>query len=309
MRLDDFDPNINVEDQRGQGGGLGFGGGGGGGGMLFGLLPLVFSRFGCGGVVVLLILFAVFGGGLPSIIGGGSQLSAPTEQARPAQGRHRCGVELFAERPEQGSVQRLQFGRQDLGRAVLAQRRTLRPAQARLLWRPGPVRLRRSAERNGAILLPERPGHLSRHQLLRRARHAVRRERRFRAGLCDRARIRPSHPESARHLGSGAAADGPREPHRGQCPVRPAGAAGGLLCRRLGRAESRPDGTGRPRGRHDRRPGDRRRHVTERGAGPRRARQLHPWQLGAAHGLAQEGARDRRLRRNAIRSPARSEPA
>ncbi|MEG3149638.1 neutral zinc metallopeptidase [Sphingomonas sp. ZT3P38] len=81
MRLDDFDPNINVEDQRGQGGGLGFGGGGGGGGMLFGLLPLVFSRFGCGGVVVLLILFAVFGGGLPSILGGGNQLSAPTEQA------------------------------------------------------------------------------------------------------------------------------------------------------------------------------------------------------------------------------------
>lgn len=44
MRLDDFDPNINVEDQRGQGGG-GFGGfgGGGGGGLIFGLLPLVFS--------------------------------------------------------------------------------------------------------------------------------------------------------------------------------------------------------------------------------------------------------------------------
>jgi len=58
MRLDDFDPNIDVEDQRGRGGGLGFGGGGGGG-MLFGLLPLVFSRFGCGGVVVLLIVFAL----------------------------------------------------------------------------------------------------------------------------------------------------------------------------------------------------------------------------------------------------------
>ena len=29
MRLDDFDPNINVEDQRGQS----FGGGGGGGGL------------------------------------------------------------------------------------------------------------------------------------------------------------------------------------------------------------------------------------------------------------------------------------
>ena len=82
MRLDDFDPNINVEDQRGQGGGLGFGGGGGGGGMLFGLLPLVFSRFGCGGVVILLIALAVFGG-LGSLGGGGSgvRTSAPTEQA------------------------------------------------------------------------------------------------------------------------------------------------------------------------------------------------------------------------------------
>jgi len=80
MRLDDFDPNINVEDQRGQGGGFGFGGGGGGGGgMLFGLLPLVMSRFGCGGVVVLLIVFALFGG-LGSLTGGGgggSSVSAP----------------------------------------------------------------------------------------------------------------------------------------------------------------------------------------------------------------------------------------
>ncbi|CAN5715254.1 neutral zinc metallopeptidase [soil metagenome] len=78
MRLDDFDPNINVEDQRGQGGGLGFGGGGGGG-MLLGLLPLAFSRFGCAGVAVVLIVFAVFGGGL-NLLGGGGQSSAPTAQ-------------------------------------------------------------------------------------------------------------------------------------------------------------------------------------------------------------------------------------
>lgn len=85
MRLDDFDPNINVEDQRGSsGGGFGFGGGGGGGGgLLFGLLPLVFSRFGCGGVAILLIGLAVFGG-LGSITGGGGsgggQLQAPGAQ-------------------------------------------------------------------------------------------------------------------------------------------------------------------------------------------------------------------------------------
>jgi len=77
MRLDDFDPNINVEDQRGQGGG--FGGGGGGGGLIFGLLPLIGSRFGCGGIVVVLILLAVFGGlgNLGSLIGGGGGSPQP----------------------------------------------------------------------------------------------------------------------------------------------------------------------------------------------------------------------------------------
>jgi predicted metalloprotease len=79
MRLDDFDPNINVEDQGNRGGGFNLGGGGGGGGMLLGFLPLVFSKFGCGGVVVLLIVFAVFGGGLGSI----GQLASPTQQSAP----------------------------------------------------------------------------------------------------------------------------------------------------------------------------------------------------------------------------------
>jgi predicted metalloprotease len=76
MRLDDFDPNdINVGDQRGQGGGFGFGGGGGGGGggLLFGLLPMIGSRFGCGGIIVVLLLLAVFGGlgNIGSMLGGG----------------------------------------------------------------------------------------------------------------------------------------------------------------------------------------------------------------------------------------------
>lgn len=77
MRLDDYDPDINVGEARG-GGGLG--GGGGGGGLLLGLLPLIGSRFGCGGIVVVLILLAVFGGlgNLGSLLGGGG--SAPTTQ-------------------------------------------------------------------------------------------------------------------------------------------------------------------------------------------------------------------------------------
>ncbi|SUJ05587.1 Uncharacterised protein [Sphingomonas paucimobilis] len=44
MRLDDYDNDIDVGEARG-GGGFG----GGGGGLLFGLLPLIGSRFGCGG--------------------------------------------------------------------------------------------------------------------------------------------------------------------------------------------------------------------------------------------------------------------
>ncbi|HVI98811.1 MAG TPA: neutral zinc metallopeptidase [Sphingomonas sp.] len=89
MRLDDFDPDINVEDQRGRGG-LGGGFGGGGGGLLFSLLPLIGSRFGCGGIAVVLILFAVFGGlgnlgSLGGLLGGGGQ--APTTQtAQPGGG-------------------------------------------------------------------------------------------------------------------------------------------------------------------------------------------------------------------------------
>ena len=75
MRLDDFDPNdINVGSQDNRGGGFGFGGGGGGGGLLFGLLPLIGSRFGCGGIAVVLLLMAVFGGlgNLGGLIGGGA---------------------------------------------------------------------------------------------------------------------------------------------------------------------------------------------------------------------------------------------
>ncbi|MFA5969472.1 MAG: neutral zinc metallopeptidase [Sphingomonas sp.] len=85
MRLDDYDPNINVEDQRGQGGGFG----GGGGGLLLGLLPFVFSRFGCGGVAVLLLIVAVFGGGLPMLGGGGQRVGPDSAQiGQPSAGGH-----------------------------------------------------------------------------------------------------------------------------------------------------------------------------------------------------------------------------
>ena len=69
MRLDDEQESSNFEVQAPGSSSAGFGGGGGMLGMLF---PFVLSRFGCGGVVVLGILFLVFGGlgNLGSMIGG-----------------------------------------------------------------------------------------------------------------------------------------------------------------------------------------------------------------------------------------------
>lgn len=72
MRLDDFDPNIDVQDQGDRGRGFGGGGGGMGGGLLFAFLPMIFNRFGCAGVAVVLALFFVFGGGGQLLTGGQS---------------------------------------------------------------------------------------------------------------------------------------------------------------------------------------------------------------------------------------------
>jgi predicted metalloprotease len=83
MRLGGEDPSSNFEDRTGQGGGFG-GFGGGGGNMLGCLLPLVLSRFGIVGVVILLVgYFALtqFGGGglLPS---DGPSTNAPSAASR-----------------------------------------------------------------------------------------------------------------------------------------------------------------------------------------------------------------------------------
>jgi predicted metalloprotease len=83
MRLDDEQESGNYEIQRGGGGGgFGFGGGGGGGGlgMIFGLVA---SRFGCGGIVVMLIIMAVLGMNPLSMLGGGSGVAPTTQTATP----------------------------------------------------------------------------------------------------------------------------------------------------------------------------------------------------------------------------------
>ena len=119
MRLDDFDPNINVGSQDNRGGGFG---GGGGGGLLFGLLPLIGSRFGCGGIVVVLLLFAVFGGGLGSLgglLGGGG---APTGQVatRPAGGSGTGAAAICSTNPERRATCNAFSSAQDTWEALFA---------------------------------------------------------------------------------------------------------------------------------------------------------------------------------------------
>ena len=88
MRLGGGPESDNFEDRTGQSGG-GFGFGGGGGNALGCLLPMIASRFGIGGVVVLVIGYFLLSslGGLGGGGGGGgllpgSQQSAPAGQSR-----------------------------------------------------------------------------------------------------------------------------------------------------------------------------------------------------------------------------------
>src|SRR5262245_31096712 len=84
MRLGGEPESSNFEDRTGQSGGLGFGGSGGGN-MLGCLLPLVASRFGIVGVVILLLgycaLTQLSGGGGGGLLPGGPTTSAPSGQS------------------------------------------------------------------------------------------------------------------------------------------------------------------------------------------------------------------------------------
>jgi uncharacterized protein len=74
MRLDDEEESSNIEDLRGQGGGFGLPGMGGGG-LAFGGRSM-----GCGSLVIVIILALVFGINPMTLLGGGGQVSAPTQQ-------------------------------------------------------------------------------------------------------------------------------------------------------------------------------------------------------------------------------------
>jgi predicted metalloprotease len=89
MRFGGRRESDNVES----GGGRGFGGGGfGGGGGAGMLLGLVFSRFGIGGVVVVLALMFFIGGNPLSLTGGGGQTGAPATSVE-ARGAGVCSAD------------------------------------------------------------------------------------------------------------------------------------------------------------------------------------------------------------------------
>ncbi|MGE0775232.1 MAG: neutral zinc metallopeptidase [Sphingomonadaceae bacterium] len=75
MRLDDERESSNFEIQRGGGGGGGFGG------MGLPLLGLIGSKFGIGGIIVVVLLMFVFGGNPLGMIGGGGQPETSTQQS------------------------------------------------------------------------------------------------------------------------------------------------------------------------------------------------------------------------------------
>ncbi len=78
MRLDDEQESGNFEVQDGRGGGGGLGGG------LGMLLPLIGSRFGCGGIAVVLVIMVVMGMNPLSLIGGGGGGGQSVQTERPA---------------------------------------------------------------------------------------------------------------------------------------------------------------------------------------------------------------------------------
>ena len=91
MRFGGRRESDNVESQSGGGFGFGGGGGGGGGGMAL-LFGLVFSRFGIGGVVVLLGLMFFLGGNPLGLTGGGDQTGSPATRVE-GQGQSVCSAD------------------------------------------------------------------------------------------------------------------------------------------------------------------------------------------------------------------------
>ena len=229
MRWDDLPQSDNIEDRRGDGGG------GGGGGF-----PIGGGGLGIGTIVVLGLIGWALGidprlliGGAEIITGGGQPHEQPSaafgqaparratrwasSSADPRLRRRAVEADLRAERQALPRADAGDVHRRD-ARAMRAGRRS--PRWGRSIARPtrGSISTRRSSARSsGASAAATSDQGLQ-----------------IRAGLCDRARGRPSRAEPARHPAEAqqlqrGLPQGRGEPHPGQGRV-----AGRLLRRRLG---------------------------------------------------------------------------
>ena len=163
MRLDDMPESGNVEDRRGDGGG--FGGGMGG-------LPIGTGGLGIGGMVVLGLIGWALGIDPWLLINGANVVigdRAVTSSRSARQQDTRAAPAPPATTPENSS--RASSAAPRWVEGYLRQGRPdLSCAQARHVLGPDALGLRRGAERDGAVLLPERSRGLSRHLVLQRSR-------------------------------------------------------------------------------------------------------------------------------------------
>ena len=165
MRWDDFRRSDNVEDDR-DGGGGGFGGGSGG-----------FNVGGGGLGIGTVLVLGVIGWALgidPSVLISGAEMVNGTRtqyqqqtrepSARTSKPKDQMGdfVAAVLGNTEDTWIKVFQDGGQ-----------TYRAPRLRLFSRFGAGRLRLRAGRDGAVLLPDRPAHLSRHLVLQRHARAL----------------------------------------------------------------------------------------------------------------------------------------
>ena len=155
MRWDDFRRSDNIEDDRGSGGG--FGGGG------FGI-PVGGGGLGIGTVIVLGLIGWATGidpsmliGGAEMVSRGGSQYQQPYRQPN-----RRTGTPT----DQTGQFVAAVLGNTEdtWGEIFQASGQQYRAAAAAAVLRRRAGRLRLRAGRDGAVLLPDRPAHLSRHR-------------------------------------------------------------------------------------------------------------------------------------------------
>ena len=169
----------NIEDRRGGGGGIGRMG------------------MGLGGTAILLVLSLLFGRNLFEDTGAAPTVGESNGQLAPA--------DSAREEPEVRFVSFVLDDAQQTWTKILPKYGARYHDAKLVLFRDATRdRLRRRADSDGALLLPQRREGLHRPRFLRRAEEQVRCVGRFRAGLRDRARARPSRAAHPRHRCAGA---------------------------------------------------------------------------------------------------------